>query len=359
MLQFGTLPSTILELTMANSFSDSFINNICIDEVNTIFSADIDWNKFSARTILLTGASGQFGQYLLRFFSTLSRLNSLEIVVYCINRRKFNQDEIGHFNCLRIIELVSPISKDCLDTIIHSPDLIIHAASPSDPNAPISDYLDSNIYLSRILLDKALEWNCQSCLFISTSAVYGDNTLDAFNFDDRILKIDDSNSIYAVSKLAGEQVFASYSEKYGLKTMVARLHQIYGIDFIINTRHSILSKLFYSHYYKQDLILNQPSKIVSYCHISDALYAILLIIVNGENSTTYDVIDRHSCITLADLKSVIFDSKDIVNYAHINGFLELEDISWTPRTNIVKSMQDLFKNFSELQHRNLVHKNNS
>ena len=304
--------------------------------------------ELSSKTILLTGASGQLGRYLLRLLNGLNGLYDLGIRVYCVNRRRFEYSQVSRLKHLEIIELVGSVSDGILNQVKYFPDIIIHGASPSSVSASKFDYLDANVFCGKSLLDMSVKWNTKTCIFLSSSAVYGGKAAHAICEGRDSIFINDKSSSYALAKIAGEELFDSYSEKYGLKTMVLRLHQVYGLEFILNNRHSILSRLLHEYHLGRDLALLNPSKVVTFCHVRDSLAAILLIIIKGRDREVYDVADRFSCLSLAELKSIVYEKKTSFIDRPIAALTTLEKLGWVPAMNLEANISKISSKLREI-----------
>ena len=124
---------------------------------------------------------GQFAKYLLRVLNELTNMYHLNLEIYCINRKGFTYNEFEQLKGLPITELIGPISNNLLDKVRCAPDILIHGASPSSPKAERFDYLNANIFSSKILMDKAVEWNCQSSIFMSSSAIHGEDVINVIS----------------------------------------------------------------------------------------------------------------------------------------------------------------------------------
>ena len=137
-------------------------------------------------------------------------------------------------------------------------------------------------------------------------------------------------------------------QKSGIKTIVVRLHQIYGMDFILNNKHSIISKMIHNYCNNDDLTINNPKKVVSFCEIKDAISAIMLILEKGQDRGTYDVIDRNSCLSLEELKDIIYEGKSFTRRSWVSELTSLEDLGWRATTNMEEAIANICKSLNKL-----------
>lgn len=126
------------------------------------------------------------------------------------------QEDIRNFELLRSVFAKYPIS------------LVIHLAARAGVRASFENprlYYEVNFMGTLNLLELMREYSVSRLLFASSSSVYGERSIDAFN---EIDKTDEQVSPYASSKKAAEVLLRSYASAYGLNTTVLRFFTAYG-----------------------------------------------------------------------------------------------------------------------------------
>ena len=109
-----------------------------------------------------------------------------------------------------------------IDAVVH---LAAKAGVAPSVRHPI-DYLETNVIATAHLLEWMRLRGVGKLFFASSSSVYGNTPQRPFREDMNLLGA--SISPYAASKLAGEQLTATYHHLYGLDVLNARFFTVYG-----------------------------------------------------------------------------------------------------------------------------------
>ena len=106
------------------------MNRVFEEDLETIIGEDIEWEKLKGKRVLITGASGMIGTYMLHALTMLNDRRSYGIRVLAMLRNvsKLPQE-------IREREDVEVIAHDVTEklSIEGDVDYIIHAASNADP----------------------------------------------------------------------------------------------------------------------------------------------------------------------------------------------------------------------------------
>jgi dTDP-glucose 4,6-dehydratase len=171
------------------------------------------------KTVLITGANGFIGHYLVKEFLPNHR-------VICMVRPGTHnmgrlQDVINH------VEIVEhDIKNPCVD--LPAVDIILHAgANPSAAdslNNPTASVMD-NVLGTLNLLEYARNTGVERFVYYSSAEVFGpipigqdSQATDAYN----------SNSPYAASKAAGEELCVSYANSFGIAVSIIHINNTFG-----------------------------------------------------------------------------------------------------------------------------------
>lgn len=109
-----------------------------------------------------------------------------------------------------------------------APDAVVHLAACADmfqaENDPVN-YTDVNVSGTLQLLEFCVRHNVPSVVFASSCLVYGQRTEVPFRETDPACT---PRSLYAATKLAGEQLLHAYCKLHGLNTTCLRFFTVYG-----------------------------------------------------------------------------------------------------------------------------------
>lgn len=283
------------------------MNRILEEDIKQIISEDIAWSKLRNTTVLITGASGMIGSYLLY---ALLRLNDIY---------NYNIKIIG---MVRNIEKVSKEVRDRRDVLIiindvtndfridQDVDYIIHAASPASPlimqNKPV-ETIAANTIGTFNTLTLAKEKHALGYLFVSSREIYGqpDEGQEYF-FEDTYGFVDQLNprSCYSEGKKAAETMCVCFNEEYGLNVKIARLAHTYGPGMSIYDGR-VQADFLKNVYHNEDIVLKSRGTAVrTYTYISDAVTALYRILLNSED-IVYNIGNEKGKVSIKELAEIM------------------------------------------------------
>lgn len=262
------------------------MHEIIKEDIERIISEDLPWNMLEGQSILVTGASGVLGTYIVY---TLMRLNeggkNIRVNALCRNRAcaevKFGEYlNNKNFNLL-IQDVCDPIDDD------YRSDFIIHAASPANPyiceNDPY-EVIRTNVFACDNLIKKSKIWNSKQFLLLSSSAVYGyKSPMEGISETYRgELNFTDCKSAYALSKQMCEMMIASKQNESDCIYKSVRPFVIYGPGEKVSHKKCLTD--FTGNCVKNErIVLKSPGKAIrSYIYIADAICALFYVVMKGE-----------------------------------------------------------------------------
>ena len=216
--------------------------------------------------VLLTGGSGFIGNHLSDFLKMNHKVSMLDISPPHLKDIEFRKGDI-----------TSPadVTKAVMGT-----DVVIHLAAMvgvvNSDSEPIKT-LDFNIGGTRNVLEACRIHDVKKIIFPSSSEVYGEPSKLPIKETDTAMPI----TTYGLSKLAAEEYVKSYAKTYGIKYMIFRLFNIYGIRQ--STRFVIPEFVHLALKNKQITIHGDGSQIRAFCNIKDVLHAFSLVLSNENN----------------------------------------------------------------------------
>jgi len=254
--------------------------------------------------ILIVGANGYIGKYLVDFFS------SQKIEVYALTRKPEQFD--SSYDVFNVVDknLFSPAKRtlDLLNYVNH----VIFCAGNSSTEVDISKseekkYLEINSLLPYFWAKKSLESNIEKFIFLSSAKVYGD--CSELNKPFTVMTRPNPKGIYAKSKLIAEKKLLSLNNKRIIK--IIRMPIVYGVDAKSNLNKFI--KLAYG-----PLVFNfrKFNAKRSYLGIKNLTSFIVFLINNTDLLEDLFLISDNSNISLEEISCFLADEKN--NYFSIN-----------------------------------------
>lgn len=257
--------------------------------------------------ILITGASGIVGVYIVSFLKKYKTKFKLEIHTWTKNPIESEFVEIFKDTTNFIGDITDIEYFDELPTY----DCIIHAAGYGQPLRFLEDKIKTIELntLSTIQLFKKLKKNGKF-LFISTSEIYsGNNSFEITEENIGSTNTDHPRSCYIEGKRTGESICFAYKEM-GFDVKIARLCLAYGPGtkkFDQRVLNSIIEK---SQKSETINLLDSGSSIRTYCYITDVIEMMLNILCHGRE-VVYNVggISKVSIFELAKLVGNLTDKQ--------------------------------------------------
>lgn len=307
-------------------------------------------NKFEGlknQSVLITGANGLIGSAII---DVLNYLNgkfkyNINIIAAVRNVNKLNERFKG-YKGLTILE------QDVTNKIEipYKADYIIHAASNAHPKAysedPVGTMLGNFLGMNNVM-EYAKSCGCKRVEYVSSGEVYGQSDIKDIAFNEEYMgKVDSTNprNCYPLSKLASETLCISYSQQFGIETVIARPCHVYGpTQTESDTR---VSAQFIKNVLEgKDIVMKSEGlQTRSYCYVVDCATAILTILLYGKSSNAYNVSNKNSIITIREMadciakqnsKKVIFEiptQKEKMGFTPITRAVldstKLEELGW-------------------------------
>ena len=283
------------------------MNPILEQDLEMIINEDISWDKLINKTVLITGASGMVGSYMLYTLLKLndSRNYNIKVVAMLRNVNKLPEE-------IRMRKDVEILVHDVTERIAldGNVDYVIHAASPASPlimqNQPVETIAANTIGTFNTLL-LAKEKHAEGYMFISSREIYGQPSEgQEFFYENTYGFVDPLNarSCYPEGKKAAETMCVSFHEEYGLNTKIARLAHTYGpgmsiydgrvqADFLKNVMHN------------EDIVLkSQGTAVRTYTYIADAAAGLFRVLLDSEE-IAYNVGNEAGKVSIRELAEIL------------------------------------------------------
>lgn len=287
--------------------SERELNPIIEMDIENILSNKIEFKKLENSTVLITGASGMIGSYLLYTLAALNDLQSYNIKIVALVRDK---EKLPNYLKNRADIIV--LEQDVCDRISYNEkiDYIIHAASPASPKImkekPV-DTIMANTIGTFNTLKLAKKNNVKAYLYISSREVYGEPYEWQEQFDEQTYGFVDPllpRSCYSEGKKAAETMCVSFKEQYGLNVKIARPAHTYGPGMSIydGRVQADFLKNVVNH---ENIIMKSKGEAVrTYTYISDVIAGIFFVLLNSDD-IAYNMADENAKITIKELAELL------------------------------------------------------
>jgi UDP-glucuronate decarboxylase len=273
------------------------MNDIILSDLKSI---DVDISSLKNSKILITGASGLVGVYLVSFLSQFS--NDLNIEIHAWTKSPIDTEFVDLYR--NVVNIVGDITDSTIFSELSEYDIIIHASGYGQPTRFLQDKIktieintSSTIELFKKLRDGG------KFLFISTSEIYSGN--DSFEIDEE--QVGNTNtshprSCYIESKRTGESICFAYLEQ-GFDVKIARLCLAYGPGTKRYDQRVLNSIVQRSQTEDEIRLMDSGSAIRTYCYITDVVEMFLNILISGKENI-YNV-GGVSSLSILDLAKTI------------------------------------------------------
>ena len=305
------------------------------------------------KTILITGATGMVGTHLIDALMLLG-----DVKVYAVGRDKNRaMDRLGSYYDSPLFTFVEQDVCNKFPSDI-KPDIIIPLASNTHPLAysqyPVETML-INIKGAEHALNLAVETGA-TVLYPSTVEVYG-NAIGEDTFSEDYtgkLNLSTSRSCYTESKRSAEAMCQSFIAEKGTKVKIVRLSRLFGPTMLM-TDSKASSQFIKKALAHEDIILkSEGNQLFSYTYITDAVRAMLHVLIYGEVGTAYNISCESCDVRLKEFAGLCaqYNGKDVIfelpSETERKGFSvaqkavldnsRLRSIGWTPLYNMKEAL---------------------
>jgi nucleoside-diphosphate-sugar epimerase len=335
-------------------------NEKYIDDVKNTANYLLDWDKFHCKKILITGASGLIGTFIIDVLMYRNNEYNDNIMIYALgrNKSKINERFNVYINSPNFIFIEHDIQRPISNKF--EVDYIIHGASNTHPIAYATDPINTimlSVLGTKNILEFALQQNVRRVLFLSSVEIYGENRGDVERFNEGYCGYIDSNTLragYPEGKKTAEALCQAYISKENMDIVIARCCRVYGptmgkddskviAQFIRNTVNN-----------KPIVLKSNGEQRYSFCYVSDICTGLLTLLLKGKKGEAYNISqdDDIPLHTIADIlanymgNEVVFD---IPSQVEASGYSKagvalldagkLKQIGWSARYDIEQGIK--------------------
>lgn len=281
------------------------------EDVESVVATDfIPWEKLKGTTILVTGATGLIGTTFVRALDYVNSVKKLNIKVLALVRNEAKADErftdITPHGMIRFI--IGNVEH--LPVIKEKVDYILHAASQTASKEFVQhavETIETSVLGTFNLLKLAKEKQCKGFVYLSSMEVYGYPKKGHKVTEDEIgamTPLDLRNS-YPISKVMAEAMCCAYAKEYNVPAMICRLTQTFGpgVHYNDNRIFAYFGRCVKE---KKNIVLKTKGETERcYLYTTDAVTAILTILLNGKPGQAYNAADESTYCSIAEMAELI------------------------------------------------------
>lgn len=290
------------------------MNKTLAEDIRTLAEQYGGVGELRGKSFLITGATGLIGSCLVRFFQMLNSEYDAGIRIIAVVRNEAKA--ISMFGSSD--NALSYYVYDFMDTsgfqLDISADYIVHLASPTasrffvdHPAATMCTVVDG----TRLILDYARRCRAKAVVFVSSLEVYGTVTDDSCQLTEPMLgHIDttDPRSSYPIAKRTAEALCHACFHEYGVPVRIARLAQTFGAG-IADDDNRVFAQFARMVVSDGDIILHTAGTLSRcYCYTTDAVDAILCLLLKGNDGEVYNVANEDTYISIMEMAKMVCDT---------------------------------------------------
>lgn len=280
-------------------------------DLETALHGIINYRELFHKSILVTGATGLIGSFLVDLLLYANQQENAGIEVYALARNKetlctrfASVQKMPELHFL-VQDVTEPLQlQECVD-------YIIHAAGDGFPSAfrehPVETMTPAVLGTYQLLL-YAKEMRIKRFIYLSSGEVYGKEIgrVKAFT-EAETGDIDsmDVRSCYPIAKRCAEALCVSFMEQYQVPTVIARLSHTYGAN--VSARDNRATVQFMKNAVAgQNIVLHSPGRqLRSYTYVADCVSGVLTVLLNGRAGEAYNVANAASRVTVAEFAGMV------------------------------------------------------
>ena len=287
------------------------MNSVLKEDLDIISRKDISFSKFNDKTVLVTGATGLIGSLIIKTLLYCKEVHNLNLKIIALIRDTKKADEI--FGDVKNRESLEYIVADLMfdELNIKQPiNYIIHAAAITTSKTMVSNPVETIITTvngTEKILDLAVQKNVESIVYISSMEIYGKTDFNHMIAEKDLGYIDIASirSCYPEGKRMCECLCACYAYEYNLNVKSARLAQTFGAG-ILPTENRVFAQFARSVVKGEDIVLHTQGKSEgNYVYTRDAVWAILVLLLEGEKGEAYNISNEESHITVSEMAELV------------------------------------------------------
>jgi len=278
-------------------------------DIDIILNNPIDWEIFRNKTILVTGATGRLGMYIVEAINKADIDYNLNLNIIALARSKEKLMRVfgEELNLPNIYSIVQDITEEIhwdgdVNYIFHT----AGAASPMDFSTAPVDTLWGHVQGTRNVLEFARDHNTKRILYVSTVETYGEwKSEEGIREEDMgPMRCDNARACYPEAKRLCETMLASYEAQFGIDYVGVRLCHTFGPGIALDDGRAFAEFIRNVVNGENIVLQSDGSAERTYTYVADAIGAMLIAFTKG-NDKYYNIANLDNLISIRDLAELV------------------------------------------------------
>lgn len=342
-------------------------NRILLEDVQQ-FAEHFDLREqLRDKVFLITGATGLIGSVLIKCLLELNRQKSLGIKIIAVVRNPEKARKVFAYEYSEIIFRQIELYEISQNSIEEHIDYVVHLASPTASKYFVEhpvETLRTAVEGTTVVLEFAKNANVESVVYASSLETYGSNHTDDWLKEDfqGYVNPTEVRSSYNIGKRTCECLCHAYAKEYGVNVMIARMTQAFGAGVEYNDGR-VFAQFARKAIEGQNIELHTSGETCRmYCYTTDAVSAMLYLLLKGEKGEAYNIANKDSYISILDMASLVKDEYNpnidvVITPKENQGYApetklrldtnKMEILGWQPRLGLKEMFGRLIKSMQE------------
>lgn len=279
-----------------------------ISDIQLVLSSFPYFEKFANKVFLVTGATGSIGSLVVKALLIASAKNNLNITLIAHGRNldKLNDVFADYLNTKELVFLVSDIKNEI--QYDHTVDYIIHGANSTSSQYFIEQPVQTIMSIlegTKNVLEFAKKRKIIKFVYLSSLEVYGSpEKFEVTENDSGYIDWTKTRSSYSEGKRMAECLCFSYFSQYDIPVVVSRLAQTFGQN-IQDSDNRVYAQFVRAVKNNKDIVLHTSGETIrNYCYLSDAVRALLFLLIFGESGEVYNVANEETAVSIFEMAKI-------------------------------------------------------
>ena len=313
------------------------------------------WEQLRDKTFLITGATGLIGSVMVKCLLELNKQKQLGIKIIAVVRNLEKAQQVFADEYVQVDFRKLELTDIKAERITDSVDYIVHLASPTASKYFIEhpvETLRTAVEGTTAVLKYAKSVQIGGMVYASSLETYGSNHTDEWINEvfQGYVNPTEVRSCYNIGKRTCECLCHAYAKEYEVPVMMARLTQTFGAG-VSDSENRVFAQFARSAIKGEDIELHTTGESAKpYCYTTDAVCAMLFLLLKGEKGESYNIANKDSYISIRDMACLVRDEfnkninvaialKENQGYAPETKLrldtTKLETLGWKARYNLV------------------------